>query len=38
LKLVELTDAADVPVKGYSMGMKVALARAALHDPQVMYL
>jgi ABC-type multidrug transport system ATPase subunit len=40
LKLVELTDAADVPVKGYSMGMKkkLLLARALLHDPQVMYL
>jgi ABC-type multidrug transport system ATPase subunit len=40
LGLVELTDAADVPVKGYSMGMKkkLLLARALLHDPQVMYL
>ena len=40
LRLVELTDAADVPVKGYSMGMKkkLLLARALLHDPQVMYL
>ena len=40
LKLVELTDAADVPVKGYSMGMKkkLLLARALLHEPPVMYL
>lgn len=40
LKLVELSDAADVQVKGYSMGMKkkLLLARALLHDPQVMYL
>jgi ABC-2 type transport system ATP-binding protein len=40
LKLVELTDAADVPVSGYSMGMKkkLLLARALLHDPPVMYL
>jgi ABC-2 type transport system ATP-binding protein len=40
LKLVELTDAADVPVRGYSMGMKkkLLLARALLHDPPVMYL
>src|SRR5438445_6274859 len=39
LKLVELTDAADVPVKGYSMGMKkkLLLARALLHEPPVMY-
>jgi ABC-type multidrug transport system ATPase subunit len=40
LNLVELTEAADVPVKGYSMGMKkkLLLARALLHDPAVMYL
>lgn len=40
LNLVELTDAADLPVKGYSMGMKkkLLLARALLHDPAVMYL
>lgn len=40
LKLVELTDAADLPVKSYSMGMKkkLLLARALLHDPPVMYL
>ena len=40
LKLVELNDAADLPVKNYSMGMKkkLLLARALLHDPPVMYL
>jgi ABC-type multidrug transport system ATPase subunit len=40
LKLVELQESADVPVRGYSMGMKkkLLLARALLHDPQVMYL
>jgi ABC-type multidrug transport system ATPase subunit len=40
LKLVELEEAADVPVKGYSMGMKkkLLLARALLHDPPVLYL
>jgi ABC-2 type transport system ATP-binding protein len=40
LNLVELTEAADVPVKGYSMGMKkkLLLARALLHEPPVMYL
>jgi len=40
LKLVELQEAADVPVKGYSLGMKkkLLLARALLHDPPVMYL
>lgn len=40
LKLVELQEAADVPVRGYSMGMKkkLLLARALLHDPAVMYL
>lgn len=40
LKLVELQEAADVPVSGYSMGMKkkLLLARALLHDPPVMYL
>lgn len=40
LKLVELTDASDLPVKGYSMGMKkkLLLARALLHDPPILYL
>jgi ABC-type multidrug transport system ATPase subunit len=40
LKLVELSEAADVPVKGYSMGMKkkLLLARSLLHEPEVMYL
>jgi len=40
LKLVELQEAADLPVKGYSLGMKkkLLLARALLHDPPVMYL
>jgi ABC-2 type transport system ATP-binding protein len=40
LEIVELQEAADVPVKGYSMGMKkkLLLARALLHDPPVMYL
>jgi ABC-2 type transport system ATP-binding protein len=40
LKLVELEEAADVLVRGYSMGMrkKLLLARALLHKPQIMYL
>src|SRR3954454_18719421 len=40
LNLVELSDAADVRVKGYSMGMKkkLLLARALVHEPPVMYL
>ena len=40
LKMVELQDAANVPVRGYSLGMKkkLLLARAMLHNPQVMYL
>jgi len=40
LKLVELADAADVPVRGYSMGMrkKLLLARAVLHKPPILYL
>src|SRR2546421_8820123 len=40
LALVELTDAADLPVRGYSLGMrrKLLLARALLHRPSVLYL
>jgi ABC-2 type transport system ATP-binding protein len=40
LALVELQEAADLPVRGYSLGMKkkLLLARALLHDPPVMYL
>ncbi len=40
LRMVELDDAGDVAVKGYSLGMrrKLLLARALLHDPQVLYL
>lgn len=40
LDLVELSEAADVAVKGYSLGMrrKLLLARALLHDPPILYL
>ena len=40
LAAVELTDAADVKVRGYSLGMrrKLLLARALLHKPRVLYL
>ena len=40
LDMVQLTDAADDAVKGYSLGMKkkLLLARALLHDPPVLYL
>lgn len=40
LRMVELEDAADNLVRGYSLGMrrKLLLARALLHDPQVLYL
>jgi ABC-type multidrug transport system ATPase subunit len=40
LKRVELSDAADVLVRGYSLGMKrkLLLARALLHRPRLLYL
>jgi ABC-type multidrug transport system ATPase subunit len=40
LEMVELGDAADLPVLGYSLGMrrKLLLARAMLHRPPVLYL
>jgi ABC-type multidrug transport system ATPase subunit len=40
LELVELTDAANIKVKGYSLGMrrKLLMARALLHEPPVLYL
>jgi ABC-type multidrug transport system ATPase subunit len=40
LKLVELDEAGDVRVKGYSLGMrrKLLLARALLHQPALLYL
>lgn len=40
LRMVALSEAANVPVKGYSMGMKkkLLLARALLHNPPIMYL
>jgi len=40
LKMVELDEVGDVPVRGYSLGMKKKLlvARALLHNPPVLYL
>src|SRR5262249_50102782 len=40
LALMELSDAADVPVRRYSLGMrrKLLLARALLHRPRILYL
>src|SRR5881275_2049147 len=40
LALVELSEAANVPVRGYSLGMrrKLLLARALLHRLQLLYL
>jgi ABC-2 type transport system ATP-binding protein len=40
LELVELTDAADRPIKGYSGGMKrrLDLASALVHQPEVLFL
>jgi ABC-type multidrug transport system ATPase subunit len=40
LEMVELDEAADLPVRGYSLGMrkKLLLARALLHEPPIFYL
>ena len=40
LRMVELDEAGDLPVRGYSLGMrrKLLLARALLHRPRILYL
>ena len=40
LEMVELGEVSDLPVRGYSLGMrkKLLLARALLHEPPVLYL
>jgi ABC-type multidrug transport system ATPase subunit len=40
LELVELAEAADLPVRAYSLGMrrKLLLARSLLHRPRILYL
>jgi ABC-2 type transport system ATP-binding protein len=40
LRLLELDEAADLPVRGYSKGMrrKLLIARETLHRPRVLYL
>jgi ABC-2 type transport system ATP-binding protein len=40
LEMVELDEAADLPVRGYSTGMrrKLMIARGLLHNPRILYL